>query len=279
MPKLNRLYRIADRWFLEQGDVWSAPSVESVAALMLGKISPAAFTKARHKPARKPSADAFDAPVLGQEVWAAGVTYRRSASAWVADSQTSASIYDRIYGAKRLQTFFKAAPGMAVGHGGYIGIRGDATQTHPEAELAVVASPNGRVVGYTLGDDVSARDIEAANPLYQPQSKVFNGSAALGPALVLAGSGVDPLAWTVRLSMERGGKTYFAGSCSFGQLGRGIDEILKTHFAFHDLPNGIVVMTGTGIVVPDDKMLAPDDKVRIACDAVGELVSTAKLLR
>ena len=156
---MNRLYRIADRWFLERDEAWSAPSVDAVAALMLGKLSPSAFAKKRYKPAKKPSMRAFDAPVLCQEIWASGVTYRRSASAWVADSQTSASIYDRVYGAKRLQTFFKASPGMAVGHGGIIGMRGDASQTHPEAELAVMADPKGRIVGFTLGDDVSARDI------------------------------------------------------------------------------------------------------------------------
>jgi 2-dehydro-3-deoxy-D-arabinonate dehydratase len=275
---MNRLYRIADRWFLERGEAWSAPSVDAVAALMLGKLSPSAFAKKRYKPAKKPSMRAFDPPVLCQEIWASGVTYRRSASAWVADSQTSASIYDRVYGAKRLQTFFKASPGMAVGHGGIIGMRGDASQTHPEAELAVMADPKGRIVGFTLGDDVSARDIEAANPLYQPQSKVFTGSAALGPALVLAEKGVDPLSWTVTLSMERRGGTYFAGTCGFGQLGRSLEEILAAHFAYHRLPGGIVVMTGTGIVVPEDKMLAPGDIVRIACAPIGELVSTARRL-
>lgn len=275
---MNKLYRVADKWFLESGAAWSAPSTDAVRALMTGALSPAAFVKKRHKPAKRPAARAFDAPVMDQEIWASGVTYKKSAAAWVADSQTSASIYDRIYGAKRLQTFFKAAPGMAVGHGGFIGIRGDSTATHPEAELAVMADAKGRIVGYTLGDDVSARDIEAENPLYQPQSKVFKGSAALGPALVLAGRGVDPLRWTVTLAMERGGKAYFTGSCGFDRLGRSLEEILRTHYAYHDLPGGIVVMTGTGIVVPDDKMLRPGDRVRIACAPIGELVSTAKRL-
>jgi len=275
---MARLYRKGRKWFLERDGVWTAPSESAVHALMYGRLSPAAFVKARHKPARRPTTKSFDPPVLDQEIWASGVTYKRSAAAWVGDSQTSASIYDRVYGAKRLQTFFKAAPGRAVGHGGQIGIRADATQSHPEAELAVVADPRGRIIGYTLGDDVSARDIEAANPLYQPQSKVFTGSAALGPCLVLATKGVDPLSWMVHLSMERSGKAYFAASCSFGQLGRSLDEILKTHYAYHDLPGGIVVMTGTGIVVPEDKMLQPGDVVRIACDAIGELVTKAKLL-
>jgi 2-dehydro-3-deoxy-D-arabinonate dehydratase len=275
---MSRLYRQGDRWFLEREGLWTAPTRDAVAALMAGKLTPAQFAKKRHKAAKRPSMRAFDPPVLDQEIWASGVTYKRSATAWVSDSQTSASIYDRVYGAKRLQTFFKAAPGRAVGHGGAIGIRGDATQTHPEAELAVMADPKGRIVGYTLGDDVSARDIEAANPLYQPQSKVFTGSAALGPALVLGEQGVDPLRWTVTLAMERRGATYFSGTCGFGQLGRSLSEILAAHYAYHDLPGGIVVMTGTGIVVPEDKMLAPGDVVRISCAAIGELVSTAKRL-
>lgn len=273
---MDRIYRLGATWYLQRDGRWFAPSAKSIRDLMDGRLSPAAFAKRRHKPAARPAQRKFDAPVLDQEIWASGVTYKRSAAAWVDDSKTSASIYDRVYGAPRLQTFFKAAPGRAVGHGGFVGIRGDATQTHPEAELAVVTDPKGRVIGYTLGDDVSARDIEAANPLYQPQSKVFTGSAALGPCLVLAGKGVDPLAWTVTLSMERGGKAYFVASCSFGQLGRSIEEILKTHFAYHDMPGGIVVMTGTGIVVPEDKMLRPGDIVRITCDPIGELVSTAK---
>lgn len=275
---MERLYRIANRWYLEIDAHWTQPSGDAVAALMTGKMSPSAFAGKRHKAAKRPKIGKCDAPVLDQEIWASGITYKRSANAWVDDSSTSGSIYDRAYGAKRLQTFFKAAPGRAVGHGGFIGIRGDATQTHPEAELAVVADPKGRVIGYTLGDDVSARDIEAANPLYQPQSKVFTGSSALGPCLVLATKGVNPLDWTVRLSMERRGKEYFAESCNFGQLGRSIGEIVRTHYAFHDLPGGIVVMTGTGIVVPEDKMLQPGDVVRIECKPIGELVSTAKRL-
>ncbi|MBM3555171.1 MAG: hypothetical protein FJX47_06415 [Alphaproteobacteria bacterium] len=259
--------------------MWRVPSAASVAAFMSGRVSPAAFVALRHPRTRPQTLRHCDPPLLAQEIWAAGVTYRRSAEAWVSDSRRAPSAYDLVYAAPRPQIFFKAAPGGAVGHGGRIGLRADARITNPEAELVVVADPKGRPIGYTLGNDVSARDIEAENPLYQPQSKVFTGSAAIGPCLVIATPDVRPLAWRVNLTISRKGKAVFAGECGFSQLKRSIREILGALYASHDMPGGAACFTGTGIVVPDEWALEPGDRVAIVCPEIGELVNVARRLR
>lgn len=218
------------------------------------------------------------APVASQEVWASGVTFKRSADAWSSSTSHESNIYDRLYKSERPQTFFKGMAYSVTGNNSFIGIRGDSFATHPEAELAVFASPTGEVIGYTLGNDVSARDIETTNPLYQPQSKVFNGSVALGPSLVLATEDVNPMCWKLRLTIQRKGSTLFDESFGVDQLKFPIQKLVDTHLAYRELPNGIVILTGTALAVPESAMLQDGDQVTVSCNEIGALSSIARFL-
>ena len=215
--------------------------------------------------------DAVDGPALapiedGQEVWAAGVTYLRSREARMAESET-ADVYDRVYEAERVEVFFKANGWRVVGDGGRIRVRPDSTWDVPEPELALVLNRAGEIVGYAAGNDVSSRSIEGENPLYLPQAKVYDGSCALGPGILID----EPDAMrdlAVALVIERGGAPAFEGETRTSQLKRSLEEIAKWLFADLDFPGGAFLMTGTGIVPPDDFTLRPGDLVRIS---VGDL--------
>lgn len=270
---LSRLFRHGDAWSLETNRVWREPSGTTVDSLMRGDTSPAGFLAIGHAACAPPQTGPFDAPLLGQELWAAGVTYRRSQSALVAET-SSPSIYDRVYDAKRPQIFFKGAPGKAVAHEGVVGIRGDSQWTAPESELAVVTDPHGRIVGYALANDMTARDLEADNVLYQPQAKVYRGSCAIGPCLVLATPGVDPLAWSVSLSIMRGSAQIYAGTASFSKLHRALGELVATLYRYHDMPGGAVLCTGTGIIPPPEAGLRDGDVLHMSCPAIGTLTNS-----
>ena len=202
-----------------------------------------------------------------QEVWAAGVTYLRSREARMAESDT-ADVYDRVYEAERVEVFFKANGWRVMGHGGRIRVRPDSTWDVPEPELALVLNRAGAIVGHAAGNDVSSRSIEGENPLYLPQAKVYNGSCALGPGIVIGGP--DAMRdLSVRLVIERGGEPVFEGETRTSQLKRSLEEIAKWLFADLDFPGGAFLMTGTGVVPPDEFTLTPGDAVRIR---VGDLV-------
>ena len=202
-----------------------------------------------------------------QEIWAAGVTYLRSREARMAESET-ADVYDRVYDADRVEVFFKANGWRVIGHGGRIRVRPDSTWNVPEPELALVLNRSGEIVGYTVGNDVSSRSIEGENPLYLPQAKVYDGSCALGPGIVLAHPD-EMRDLPVRLLIERGGARAFEGETRTSRLKRSLEEIAKWLFADLDFPEGAVLMTGTGIVPPDDFTLVQGDVVRIS---LGDLV-------
>ena len=202
-----------------------------------------------------------------QEVWAAGVTYLRSREARMAESET-ADIYDKVYEAERVEVFFKSNGWRVMGHGDEIRVRRDSTWDVPEPELALLLNRAGDIVGYTAGNDVSSRSIEGENPLYLPQAKVYNGSCALGPGIVVA----EPDAMRdlpLHLTIERGGTTVFDGETRTSQLKRSLEEIAKWLCAELDFPEGAFLMTGTGLVPPDEFSLTSGDAVRIA---LGELV-------
>ena len=211
----------------------------------------------------EPSGGPVLAPIEnGQEVWAAGVTYLRSREARMAESET-ADVYDRVYEAERVEVFFKANGWRVIGEGGRIRIRPDSTWDVPEPELALVLNGAGEIVGYSAGNDVSSRSIEGENPLYLPQAKVYNGSCALGPGIVIA----EPDAMRdlpVTLVIERGGAPVFEGETRTSRLKRSLEEIAKWLFADLDFPGGAFLMTGTGIVPPDSFTLRPGDAVRIS---------------
>lgn len=201
-----------------------------------------------------------------QEVWASGVTYLRSRDAREAESAGS-NVYNRVYEAERPELFLKAPGWRAVGHGQPVRIRRDSRWNVPEPELVLVVNQQMRIVGYTAGDDVSSRYIEGENPLYLPQAKVYDGACALGPGIVLAAS--DELRdIPIRLHVTRGGAVAFDGEISTGQMSRGLEELVEYLGRELAFPSGALLMTGTGIVPPDDFTLQAGDSVEIT---VGQL--------
>src|ERR1700685_1025998 len=212
------------------------------------------------------------APVAGQEVWAAGVTYYRSRNARMDESKDAGggSFYDRVYAAERPELFFKATGRRVVGTGGAVRIRSDAKWSVPEPELTLLINPAGTIIGYTIGNDMSSRDIEGENPLYLPQAKVYDGSCALGPCILLA---TEPLSrvTAIRIEIMREGKSVFAGSTTLAELKREPRELAKFLFRDNSFPQGAFLLTGTGIVPGDDFTLAHGDTIRIEIDGIGTL--------
>ena len=213
-------------------------------------------------------------PLEDQEIWAAGVTYERSKKARMEESTHSATAYDRVYEADRPEIFFKAAPGRAVGTGAAIGVRKDSHWTVPEPELVLVFNSRGQVAAVTLGDDVSARDIEGENLLYLPQAKIYDRSCAIGPALVIGADESEVRSWTISLEIERDGASVFQGSTPVARLRRTFTELGAYLFRSQTFPNGAALFTGTGIVPPDAFSLRPGDTVRISLTGVGTLENT-----
>ena len=211
------------------------------------------------------------APVERQEVWAAGVTYLRSKSARMEESDFSASAYDRVYAAERPEIFFKSLPEKVVATGEPVGIRSDARWNVPEPELALVMNSRGRIVGYTIGNDMSSRDIEGENLLYLPQAKTYHRSCALGPWIVLGVSEAAVRNWTINIDIRRDGNSCFAGETAVGQIKRGFEELAGFLFRCQNFPHGAVLLTGTGIVPPDTFTLAEKDEIAISISGVGTL--------
>jgi 2-dehydro-3-deoxy-D-arabinonate dehydratase len=218
--------------------------------------------------------DSLCAPIGNQEVWAAGVTYYRSRDARMEESKVAGggSFYDRVYNAERPELFFKATPHRVAGHHGRVAIRGDAAWSVPEPELTLLISPSGKILGYTVGNDMSSRDIEGENPLYLPQAKVYNRSCALGPS-VLISSAPLPASTEIRLTILRAGQSVFAGSTTLSSLKR--DPVTLVQYLYRDnaFPNGCFLLTGTGIVPPDSFTLNHGDEIQISIDGIGTLVN------
>ena len=212
------------------------------------------------------------APIVSQEVWAAGVTYYRSRSARIEESKDAGggTFYDRVYAAERPELFFKSAGWRVIGPGQAVRIRGDAKWSVPEPELTLVVNPRGQLVGYTIGNDMSSRDIEGENPLYLPQAKIYTGSCAMGPAVLLAET---PLSKTTAIQLEilRGGATAFSAATTLAELKREPQQLIAYLFRELDFPRGVLLMTGTGIVPQDDFTLLSGDVIRISIDGVGTL--------
>jgi 2-dehydro-3-deoxy-D-arabinonate dehydratase len=211
------------------------------------------------------------APIDEQEVWGAGVTYERSKVARQEESEQGGSFYDLVYRAARPELFFKATPSRVAGPDQPIRVRRDTRWCVPEPELALVLTPRLRLVGFTIGNDVSARDIEGENPLYLPQAKVYDASCALGPFITLAPA-LPPLAdVTIRLQIERQGALAFEGSTSAGRMARTFEELIDWLGRDNLFPDGAILLTGTGIVPPDEFSLQAGDQVRITIDGIGTL--------
>jgi 2-dehydro-3-deoxy-D-arabinonate dehydratase len=216
------------------------------------------------------------APLDTQEVWAAGVTYKRSQEARERESAGAGQFYDRVYSAERPELFLKATPHRVVGPGQKVRIRRDAKWNVPEPELTLVISPSLKIVGYTVGNDMSSRDIEGENPLYLPQAKVYDHSCALGPAITLA-EAMPPLdSVQITLTIERGGKAAFNGSTSVAQMKRKPAELVPWLGRDNSFPNGAFLLTGTGIVPPDDFTLNANDVVHIDITGIGRLTNVVE---
>jgi 2-dehydro-3-deoxy-D-arabinonate dehydratase len=218
------------------------------------------------------------APIDRQEVWAAGVTYVRSKQARMDESEGAAKFYDLVYSADRPELFFKANAHRVAGPADEIRIRRDATWNVPEPELALVFNSKSRLVGYTVGNDVSSRDIEGANPLYLPQAKVYDRSAALGPRVLLAEPTVDLTKAPVVLTIFRAGQVVFNGSTSTANLNRRFDELAGWLFRDQTFPDGVYLMTGAGVIPHDDFTLQPGDRVEISIEPIGTLVNVVARL-
>jgi 2-dehydro-3-deoxy-D-arabinonate dehydratase len=212
-------------------------------------------------------------PIDRQEVWAAGVTYKRSQQARERESAGAARFYDLVYSAPRPELFFKATAGRVVGPGDRVRIRHDSKWSVPEPELTLVVSPRLKIVGYTIGNDMSARDIEGENPLYLPQAKVYDHSCAIGPVITLV-EGMPPLdRVSIRLTIERGGQQVFEGSTGLTQMARSFEDLVSWLGRDNSFSNGVFLLTGTGIVPPDNFALAGGDLVHIDITGIGRLTN------
>lgn len=220
-----------------------------------------------------PATDAL-APIEQQEVWAAGVTYYRSRTARMEESKSAGGgdFYERVYDAPRPELFFKATPHRVSGPGADVRIRRDSKWNVPEPELALVVNSYGNIIGYTIGNDMSSRDIEGENPLYLPQAKVYAQCCGLGPAILVSS---QPLEITTEIHLEilREGRQAFSGITELTNMKRSPTELAEYLFRDNVFPYGCFLLTGTGIVPPDDFTLLPGDEIRITIEPIGTLIN------
>ncbi len=218
------------------------------------------------------NSSAILSPTVSQEVWASGVTYYRSRDARMEESKTAGgdTFYDRVYSAARPELFFKASGHRVIGPHNAVRIRSDANWSVPEPELTLLINPGGEIVGYTVGNDMSSRDIEGENPLYLPQAKVYDGSCALGPCILVSS---HPLAKStaIKLEIERDGQAVYRGNTTLAELKREPMELAEFLFRENSFPHGVFLMTGTGIVPANDFTLLSRDIIRISIDEIGTL--------
>ena len=215
------------------------------------------------------------APLQSQEVWAAGVTYFRSMTARREESKDSGggTFYDKVYHAERPELFFKSTPHRVAAPGEPVKIRGDSRWNVPEPELTLAITSRGKIFGYTIGNDMSSRDIEGENPLYLPQAKVYDRSAALGPALLVTDEPLAP-STVIALEIRRGGAAVFEGSATISQIKRSFESLAEFLFRDNSFPHGCYLMTGTGTVPPDTFTLRSGDEVHITIAPIGTLINS-----
>jgi 2-dehydro-3-deoxy-D-arabinonate dehydratase len=246
----------------------------TLAALLEADDVPSAVQSLGRRSERLPVASvSLLPPIDRQEVWAAGVTYKRSKVARMEESQGAARFYDLVYEAARPELFFKASPHRVAGPGQPVRIRADATWNVPEPELTLVLNSRMRLVGFTIGNDMSSRDIEGENPLYLPQAKVYNACCGLGPWITLAGDMPARDEIGIQLAVKRGGKVAFHGETSIEQMARTFEDLVGWLARDNSFPDGAFLLTGTGIVPKDDFTLAAGDVVEITIDGIGTLAN------
>jgi 2-dehydro-3-deoxy-D-arabinonate dehydratase len=217
-------------------------------------------------------------PTEQQEVWGAGVTYLRSKTARMEESNFNAAAYDKVYEATRPELFFKSLPEKVVAPGEAVGIRKDTTWNVPEPELALMLNSKGKIVGYTIGNDMSARDLEGENSLYLPQAKTYARSCALGPFVAVGVLENDVRTWSIHLRIQRGTSVVFKGETSLGQIKRPFTELASFLFRSQVFPHGAVLLTGTGIVPPTNFTLQAGDNIQITINGIGTLDNSVVLV-
>lgn len=274
-----KLYRVPDEIVLEaQGKFFNIPSMKWDNLVnrddLFSLLKEISETATPLNPTDYLTGKEILPPLVSQEVWAAGVTYFRSKVARMEESKDAGGgdFYDKVYSAARPEIFFKAMPYSVVGHLGKVRIRKDSTWDVPEPELTLFITSKGKIAGYTIGNDMSSRSIEGENPLYLPQAKVYDGSAALGPCLYITDKSI-PASTNIALQILRNGNLIFEGTASLSQMKRSLEELRDYLFHSSSYPNGCFLMTGT-CVVPDHPLtLQSGDKIQIQIDHIGELIN------
>ena len=222
-------------------------------------------------------AEIIQAPIGNQELWACGVTYLRSKVGRQEESKQSGAsdFYANVYEAVRPEIFFKSTPHRVVGHGGQVAIRKDSSWNVPEPELALMVTSSGKIVGYTIGNDMSSRSIEGENPLYLPQAKTYDGCASVGPCIYVTDQPLDKNT-TISLQIKRNAVIQFEGSVAISQMKRSLEELVSFVYRECSFPNGSLVMTGTGIVPGSDFTLHSGDEIVISIDGIGTLLNRVR---
>jgi 2-dehydro-3-deoxy-D-arabinonate dehydratase len=268
-----RLFRTSEYWLVEHNHIVFRLSRFDTDA-WLASENPVAYVHHLVRtlaPAHVPVPASPLMPIGTQEIWAAGVTYQRSKVARMEESVVSKSAYDLVYDAPRPEIFFKANPRRCRATGETLRLREDTKWIVPEPELALVISSRGQIVGYTIGNDMSCRDIEGENLLYLPQAKTWDGCCALGPAIRIAEPELDIRASTISLKIVRGDGEVFAGQTKVSQIKRPLEELVGYLFRNQVFPEGVILLTGTGIVPPNEFSLERGDVIRIEIDGIGML--------
>jgi 2-dehydro-3-deoxy-D-arabinonate dehydratase len=237
--------------------------------------SPAAWLRARLGRERPSVTGTLRPPLESQEVWAAGVTYSRSRRARVEESAHEATVYDRVYRARRPELFFKATPHRVVGDGGDVRIRRDSRWNVPEPELALAINRYGTIFGCTIGNDMSSRSIEGENPLYLPQAKIHDGCCALGPCLVVAAAPLAPTTG-IQMHISRASKVIYSGAIPLSKMRRSPGELVEYLVRDNSFPDGCYLLTGTGIVPERDFTLRDGDVIEIRIDGIGTLTNRVR---
>ncbi len=267
-----KLYRTLNGIMLQETDAWYAlPSIEWD-DIVNHEDLPAFLRGLMGELPLQPAPDEFLPPIGWQEVWAAGVTYLRSRDARMDESNEAggSNFYDRVYDAPRPELFFKSMPERVVGTGYPVRLRKDSQWTVPEPELALLINKHGKIAGYTVGNDMSCRDIEGENPLYLPQAKIYDGACALGPCVLVA-EGELPRETSISMAVRRAGRIVFSGATALDRMKRSLPELADWLTREQSFPRGCYLLTGTGVVPQFDFTLKPADEIFIKIDAIGEL--------
>jgi len=270
------LYRTANELLVEENGSFYRVDERSLDALVALDDLHAHLSSiiAAGTPIDRTERPSLEAPIESQEVWAAGVTYFRSRSARIEESKDAGGgdFYDRVYTAERPELFFKAVAHKVAGPNSKVCIRRDASWSVPEPELALLVNPRGQIIGYTIGNDMSSRDIEGTNPMYLPQAKVYDRSCALGSGILIQPHPMPP-STQIRMEILRSGSTEFSASVALTELKRDPATLVEYLFRDQSFPYGCFLLTGTGIVPPDSFTLQRGDEIRISIDSIGTLVN------